>query len=67
MPLILRAVSLLGINSTEVPGCSWRPELWEKLAGDWKLNDITGLIVRKVISLAEVPRIDLADERRPLF
>lgn len=55
MPLILRAVSLLGINSVEVPD-SWRQALWEKLGGDWKPQNIARLIVRDVISLDDVPR-----------
>jgi acrylyl-CoA reductase (NADPH) len=53
MPLILRGVSLLGINSVEVPR-PWRLAVWERLAGDWKPHDI-GLIVRAVIGLEEVP------------
>ena len=55
MPLILRAVSLLGINSVEVPP-SWRRTIWEKLGGDWKPNNISRLIVRDVITLEDVPR-----------
>ena len=55
MPLILRGVSLLGINSVEVPR-AWRLALWDKLAGEWKPHDIERLIVRKIIGLEEVPR-----------
>jgi len=55
MPLILRAVSLLGINSVEVPN-GWRLAIWEKLAGDWKPRNLSRLIVRDVISLDDVPR-----------
>jgi len=55
MPLILRAVSLLGVNSVNVPS-SWRQMAWEKLSGDWKPNDISRLLVRDIISLDDVPR-----------
>lgn len=55
MPLILRGVSLLGINSVEVPR-DWRAAVWERLAGEWKPHDIERLIVRAVIGLEEVPR-----------
>jgi len=54
LPLILRGVSLLGINSVEVPR-AWRLAVWEKLAGDWKLPDLRRLIVREVIELEAVP------------
>jgi len=55
MPLILRAVSLLGINSVEVPS-SWRQLIWKKLSGDWKPNDISRLLIRDVIPFEDVPR-----------
>lgn len=55
MPLILRAVSLLGINSVEVPS-SWRQLIWQKLSGDWKPNNISRSLIREVISLEDVPR-----------
>lgn len=55
MPLILRGVSLIGINSVEVPR-AWRLAVWDKLAGEWKPRDIERLIVRAVIGLEEVPR-----------
>lgn len=55
MPLILRGVSLIGINSVEVPR-PWRLAVWDKLAGEWKPRDIERLIVRAVIGLEEVPR-----------
>ncbi|MGH8180606.1 MAG: zinc-binding dehydrogenase, partial [Steroidobacteraceae bacterium] len=54
MPLILRGVSLLGINSVDVPR-DWRLALWDKLAGEWKPPDMD-LIVRGIIALEEVPR-----------
>ena len=55
MPLILRGVSLLGIHSVEVPR-AWRLALWEKLAGEWKPQDLERRVVRAVIGLEEVPR-----------
>jgi len=54
IPLILRGVSLLGIHSVDVPR-PWRLAIWEKLAGDWKLDSLE-LIVREVIPLTDVPR-----------
>jgi acrylyl-CoA reductase (NADPH) len=55
LPFILRGVSLLGINSVDVPR-SWRLELWQKLAGEWKLPELKRLIVRETIDLDAVPR-----------
>jgi acrylyl-CoA reductase (NADPH) len=55
LPLILRGVSLLGINSVEVPR-PWRLAIWEKLAGEWKLTNLDRLIVRDVIDLDAVPQ-----------
>ena len=55
LPLILRGVSLLGINSVEMPR-AWRLSVWEKLAGDWKLEGLERLIVREIIELDEVPK-----------
>lgn len=54
LPFILRGVSLLGINSVEVPR-DWRLAVWAKLAGDWKLSGLDRLIVRDVIGLDRVP------------
>ncbi|AUC88040.1 oxidoreductase [Alteromonas sp. MB-3u-76] len=41
-PFILRGVSLLGIDSVECPMAP-RLRLWDKLAGDWKLNMLDSL------------------------
>ncbi len=41
-PFILRGVSLLGIDSVECPMAP-RLRLWDKLAGDWKLNLLDSL------------------------
>jgi NADPH2:quinone reductase len=54
LPFILRGVSLLGINSVEVPR-AWRLAIWEKLAGEWRLKGLDRLLVREVISLDAVP------------
>lgn len=52
MPFILRGVSILGASSTH---CSkpLREELWERLATDWKPENIESLISKEV-SLEEV-------------
>jgi len=55
LPLILRGVSLLGINSVQMPR-AWRLAVWEKLAGDWKLEGLERLIVREIIELDAVPK-----------
>lgn len=41
-PFILRGVSLLGIDSVECP-MEPRIELWKKLAGEWKLDNLDEL------------------------
>jgi putative YhdH/YhfP family quinone oxidoreductase len=56
-PFILRGVSLLGVNSVDVP---MRPRImaWQKLAGDWKI-DLSGDLIEEC-SLEELnPKIDL--------
>jgi NADPH2:quinone reductase len=52
MPFILRGVSLLGINSVEVP-LALRTEVWRRLAGDLKLSNLDEIATREV-SLDEV-------------
>ena len=47
MPFILRGVSLLGINSVEVPG-ALRAEVWRRLAGDLKLANLDKIVSREV-------------------
>jgi putative YhdH/YhfP family quinone oxidoreductase len=42
-PFILRGVSLLGVDSVEIP-MSTRLRVWQKLAGDWKL-DLSGDLI----------------------
>jgi acrylyl-CoA reductase (NADPH) len=55
-PFILRGVSLLGVDSVEVP-MSTRQRVWQKLAQDWKL-DFSGDLVAEC-SLEELsPKID---------
>lgn len=53
MPFILRGVSLLGINSVDVPR-AWRLDVWKQLAGDWKPRNLDR-IVRRTLTLDEVP------------
>ena len=53
MPFILRGVSLLGINSLEMP-MEVRDKAWERLCSDLKPNDMD-LIVKKVIDFNDLP------------
>ncbi len=39
LPFILRGVNLLGVDSVELP-LSQKRSTWEKLAGEWKLNNL---------------------------
>ncbi|MCL4721098.1 MAG: YhdH/YhfP family quinone oxidoreductase [Gammaproteobacteria bacterium] len=55
MPFILRGVSVLGINSVEVPG-RLRAEVWRRLAGDLKIDD-PGVIASREVGLADVPDV----------
>lgn len=50
-PFILRGVSLLGVDSVECP-MDHRLKIWEKLAGDWKLDNLEEMTIE--ISLDEV-------------
>ena len=50
-PFILRGVSLLGVDSVECP-MGPRLEVWEKLAGEWKLDNLEEMTVE--IGLEEV-------------
>ena len=55
-PFILRGVSLLGVDSVEVP-MSTRMRVWQRLAQDWKLDLSTDLITE--CALTELsPKID---------
>jgi putative YhdH/YhfP family quinone oxidoreductase len=55
-PFILRGVSLLGVDSVEVPA-STRVRTWQKLAQDWKVDFSSDLILE--CSLEELsPKID---------
>jgi acrylyl-CoA reductase (NADPH) len=55
-PFILRGVSLLGVDSVEVP-MNTRLRTWQKLAHDWKL-DLSSIVSE--CALAELsPKIDL--------
>jgi NADPH2:quinone reductase len=55
MPFILRGVSLLGINSVEVP-LALRTEIWRRLAGDLKVPALDRIATREV-SLEQVPAV----------
>ncbi len=53
MPFILRGVSLLGINSIEMPD-EIREEAWHRLGTDLKPSDLD-LIVKQVVDFTELP------------
>ncbi len=53
MPFILRGVSLLGASSNNCD-MSVRKEVWELLAGDWKVEHLLSL-VKEEIGLEEIP------------
>lgn len=57
LPFILRGNTLFGIDSAECP-MSLRESIWQKLANEWKPNDLS--ILAKEIALEEVPaQLDL--------
>ncbi|MEO0334980.1 MAG: YhdH/YhfP family quinone oxidoreductase [Pseudomonadota bacterium] len=47
MPMILRGVSLLGISSANTPR-TIRENLWRKLAGDWKPDQLESMMTTEV-------------------
>ena len=51
-PFILRGVNLLGVDSVELPLAD-KQEVWEKLAGEWKLDNMADFT--KELALDEVP------------
>ncbi|WP_333649350.1 YhdH/YhfP family quinone oxidoreductase [Lacrimispora sp.] len=53
LPLILRGVKLLGIDSVNVPPLE-RPELWEKMAKEW---NVTQSVRMNEITLEQLPEI----------
>jgi putative YhdH/YhfP family quinone oxidoreductase len=55
-PFILRGVSLLGVDSVEIP-MSTRLRVWQKLAGEWKL-DLSGDLVSECSLEGLSPKID---------
>jgi acrylyl-CoA reductase (NADPH) len=55
-PFILRGVSLLGVDSVEIP-MNTRLRTWQKLAQDWKL-DLSGFVSECVLEELS-PKIDL--------
>ena len=54
-PFILRGVTLAGIDSAKCPS-ERRLELWQRLAGDWNVDDRLADLVHR-IPLAEVPDV----------
>jgi acrylyl-CoA reductase (NADPH) len=50
-PFILRGVSLLGVDSVECP-MDTRLKIWEKLSGEWKIDDLEAYATE--VSLDEV-------------
>ncbi|MGR6898369.1 YhdH/YhfP family quinone oxidoreductase [Rummeliibacillus sp. BSL5] len=52
LPFILRGISLLGIDSVNVP-IEDRPAVWEKIVNDWNISQTTLI---NEISLEEVPQ-----------
>lgn len=52
LPFILRGISLLGIDSVNVPSED-RPAVWERIANDWNISPTTLI---NEISLEEVPQ-----------
>ena len=54
MPFILRGVSLLGINSLEMP-VEVRDKAWERMCSDLKPHNLD-LIVRQVIEFDQLPK-----------
>lgn len=52
LPFILRGISLLGIDSVNVP-IEDRPPVWERIANDWNISQTTLI---NEISLEEVPQ-----------
>lgn len=55
-PFILRGVSLLGVDSVEVP-INTRIRTWQRLAGDWKIDFSQGLVTECVLEELG-PKID---------
>ncbi len=55
MPLILRGVSLLGINSTDAPSPELERKVWDRLAGDMKPAGLKGMA--RTIPFADLPKV----------
>ncbi|MGE5153386.1 MAG: YhdH/YhfP family quinone oxidoreductase [Bdellovibrio bacteriovorus] len=55
MPFILRGVSLIGCCSVGTPQ-PLRGELWRRLAGDWRPQDL-GAILTQTVGLEELPAV----------
>ena len=53
-PFILRGVSLLGIDSVQCP-MPLRRDVWQRLAGDWKLDTLQQVVHETVLDELEEP------------
>lgn len=62
-PFILRGVSLLGIDSVNCP-VDLRLAIWEKLAGDWKLDHLAAITTELPNLEALAERIDMMLARK---
>ena len=51
-PFILRAVSLLGIDSAKCP-IHLRQKIWQRLAGEWRIESLDSLVTE--CNLPELP------------
>ena len=55
MPFILRGVSLLGINSIDMPNAR-RNQIWQQLAGDLKPQKLENIVTREV-AFDDLPKV----------
>ncbi|MGE3162794.1 MAG: acryloyl-CoA reductase [Burkholderiales bacterium] len=55
MPLILRGVSLLGINSTDAPSPELERQVWERLATDMRPPMLK--VMARTVPFAELPKV----------
>jgi putative YhdH/YhfP family quinone oxidoreductase len=55
MPFILRGASLLGINSSDVPGRALREQVWQRLATDMRPAQLKTMA--RTIPFAELPQV----------
>jgi putative YhdH/YhfP family quinone oxidoreductase len=55
MPFILRGVSLLGINSSDVPTRAQREEVWQRLAADVRTEQLKAMT--RTIPFSRLPEV----------